>query len=167
MLDFLDALDAAPAGTRADERVLAALGPRMLELARDRAPAPTRTSCPPITSSRSRRRWTRRPLLAPSCRRARHRSGRARDRAQHIATYMTLPNYTNNLLRLGFTDDDFSSGGSDRLVDAIVAWGDLDAIKRACKPNRDAGADHVCVQVIPRYEIPLRSEWRELATALL
>ena len=79
---------------------------------------------------------------------------------------MNLPNYTNNLREFGFGDDDFADRGSDRLVDAIVAWGDIDAIARRVAAMRDAGADHVCIQVIrPDDELP-RAEWRELAPAL-
>jgi probable F420-dependent oxidoreductase len=81
--------------------------------------------------------------------------------------YLTLPNYVNNLKRLGFTDADVADGGSDRLVDAIVAWGDLDAIRRRIAAHHDAGADHVCLQVLdpdPR-ALPLR-QWRALAGLL-
>ncbi|MAT95141.1 MAG: LLM class F420-dependent oxidoreductase [Halioglobus sp.] len=65
---------------------------------------------------------------------------------QHMATYIGLPNYCNNLLELGFSEDDFADGGSDRLVDAIVAWGDEDAIRARIQAHWDAGADHVCIQ---------------------
>ena len=67
---------------------------------------------------------------------------------QHMATYLTLPNYTNNLRRLGWTDADLGDGGSDQLVDAIVAWGDEDAIVARVQAHLDAGADHVAVQVL-------------------
>ena len=74
---------------------------------------------------------------------------RARAAARlHMATYLTLPNYTNNLRRLGWGDDDLGGGGSDALVDAIVAWGDEDAIVARVQAHLDAGADHVCVQVL-------------------
>ena len=73
--------------------------------------------------------------------------GRAAAR-QHMATYLGLPNYTNNLRRLGWGDDDFADGGTDRLVDAIVAWGDESAIVARVQAHLDAGADHVCVQVL-------------------
>ena len=84
-----------------------------------------------------------------------------------MMTYLGLPNYVNNLKRLGFSDADVANGGSDRLVDAIVAWGDLDAVVQRVRAHFDAGADHVCVQVLdadPR-ALPLR-QWRELAPAL-
>jgi probable F420-dependent oxidoreductase len=86
---------------------------------------------------------------------------------RHTAVYTTLPNYTNNLLEFGFTADDFTDSGSDRLVDAIVAWGDLDTIAGRVSAMRAAGADHVCIQVIRvDDEIP-RAEWAELAPALV
>ena len=85
----------------------------------------------------------------------------------HTATYVGLVNYAQNLYQFGFADDDFLESGSDKLVDAIVAWGDLDAIAKRVQAMRDAGANHVCVQVIrPDNETP-RAEWRELASALL
>jgi probable F420-dependent oxidoreductase len=94
----------------------------------------------------------------------------ARDLARaHFAIYLTLPNYVNNLKRLGFTDTDVSDGGSDRLVDGVVAWGDESAIARRVQEHFDAGADHVCVQVTtPRgmQNLPL-DEWRALAPALV
>jgi len=81
--------------------------------------------------------------------------------------YVTLPNYTNNLRDFGFGDDDFAERGSDRLVDAIVAWGSLDTVAQRVSALRDAGADHVCIQVIrPDDEIP-RQDWRDLAAALI
>ena len=87
---------------------------------------------------------------------------------QSLAIDMTLPNYVNNWRRFGFTDDDVSGAGSDRLVDAIVAWGDEAAIARRVRQHLDAGADHVCVQVATgtRGEMPLAG-WRRLAPALL
>ena len=66
----------------------------------------------------------------------------------HVAGYQRFPNYTNNWLRLGMTDDDLADGGSDRLVDLVVAWGDEDAIARRVQAHLDAGADHVCVNVL-------------------
>jgi probable F420-dependent oxidoreductase len=82
--------------------------------------------------------------------------------------YLTLPNYTNNLKRFGFTDVDIANGGSDRLVDAIVAWGDESSISDRVKAHHDAGADHVCIQVLPSdgTSIPMET-WQRLAPALL
>ncbi|HEX2285915.1 MAG TPA: LLM class F420-dependent oxidoreductase, partial [Mycobacterium sp.] len=83
-----------------------------------------------------------------------------------LRAYLALPNYANNLLRSGFTEDDLSSI-SDRLFDAIIAWGDEDTILRRINEHKQAGADHVCIQVLtadPR-EFP-REQWRRLAAAL-
>jgi probable F420-dependent oxidoreductase len=84
-----------------------------------------------------------------------------------MAIYLTLPNYTNNLRRLGFGDDDLDGGGSDKLVDAIVAWGDLEAVVNRVQAHRDAGADHVCLQVLgTSMREPPVDQWRSLAAAL-
>lgn len=77
--------------------------------------------------------------------------------------YFALPNYVNNWKRLGFTDDDVASR-SDRLIDALVAWGDVDAIKARIDAHREAGADHVCIQTLnPGGLASSRAVWRELA----
>jgi len=86
---------------------------------------------------------------------------------KHTAIYVRLPNYANSLRRFGFDDADFADGGSDRLIDAIVAWGDEDAIVARVKGHLDAGADHVCVQALVREKrgVPF-DQWREVAPAL-
>ena len=94
----------------------------------------------------------------------------AREAARNtMAIYLGLPNYTNNLRRLGFTDDDFADGGSNRFLDAMVVWGDEAAIKARVEEHRAAGADHVCVQVIPAENprTPPLDAWRRLAPALI
>jgi probable F420-dependent oxidoreductase len=74
-------------------------------------------------------------------------AGRARRVARdYLRMYLELPNYTNNLRALGYGDADFADGGSDRLVDAIVGWGDVDAVVERVRAHRDAGADHVAIQ---------------------
>lgn len=169
MVDFLDALDGAEVPFPIDARVLAALRPRMLGLARDRAAGAHPYFVPPEHVVRARE------ILGPDAMIAVELAvvlGRdpstARETARrHTAIYVNLPNYTNNLRDFGFTDDDFADKGSNRLVDAIVAWGDHDAIVRRVAAMRDAGADHVCVQVIrPDDEFP-RADWRDLAPALV
>ena len=92
----------------------------------------------------------------------------ARDIARlHLKTYLALPNYSNNWKRQGFTDDDIAGGGSDRLVDALVAWGDETAIAARVREHRDAGADHVCIQVLTADPTGFPAEqWRALAPAL-
>jgi hypothetical protein len=78
-----------------------------------------------------------------------------------------MPNYTGNLLRLGFVDDDFRDGGSDRLIDATFAWGGMEAIRGRLAAHREAGADQLVVQVVTGDHVALpRSQWRELADGL-
>ena len=85
-----------------------------------------------------------------------------------MSIYLGLPNYVNNLRRFGFTDDDFADNGSDRLADALVAWGDADTIRARVQAHLDAGADHVAVQVVGEDDLdPCLKELRELAPALL
>jgi probable F420-dependent oxidoreductase len=95
--------------------------------------------------------------------------GRARAIARsHTQHYLRLPNYVNNLRRLGYTEEDVTGGGSDRLVDDVVAWGDLNAVASRICAHLEAGADHVCVQVLaedPR-ALPM-DQWRALAKELL
>jgi probable F420-dependent oxidoreductase len=169
MVEYLDGLDGAAPPFPQDARVLAALRPRMLGLARDRAAGAHPYFVPPEHVAHARETLGPEATIAvelavvldadPSS---------ARETARrHTATYVNLPNYTNNLRDFGFGDDDFADRGSDRLVDAIVAWGDDDAIVRRVAMMRDAGADHVCIQVIrPDDEMP-RAEWRTLAPALV
>lgn len=84
---------------------------------------------------------------------------------RHIAGSLALPNYSNNVRRFGFADDDFRNGGSDRLVDALVAWGDVDSISARLQSHFEKGADHVSITMIPTHGI-LLDEWRRLAEAL-
>lgn len=91
----------------------------------------------------------------------------ARETARkHMKVYVGLPNYANNLMRLGFSEEEIT-GMDDRLVDAIVAWGDVDAAAARVRAHLDAGASHVCVQVLRPDRAAPTTEWRELAAALL
>ena len=93
--------------------------------------------------------------------------GTAREIARrHMSVYLGLPNYANNLMRFGFTEEDISSA-TDRLVDAIVVWGDIDDITARVRAHHDAGASHVCVQVLGDDTALPRDAWRELAGALV
>jgi probable F420-dependent oxidoreductase len=138
----------APPPRRPSPVVLAALGPRMLELARDRAAGAHPYFVPPAHIARAREILGPEPVLAPEqvvvleadAERAREIGRR------HMAYYLQLPNYVNNLRALDFTAADVADGGSDRLVDAIVAWGDEPAIGARLSEHFDAGADHVAVQ---------------------
>ena len=93
---------------------------------------------------------------------------RARELARLYArTYLGLPNYTQNLRTFGFGDDDIDGGGSDRLIDAVIPWGGAETVAAAVRAHHDAGADHVCLQVVSdRQEFPLDG-YRELAATLL
>jgi probable F420-dependent oxidoreductase len=168
VVDYLDALD-ADAVVGADRRILAALGPRMLRLAADRAAGAHPYFVPVEHTARARQTLGAGVLLAPEVTVVLERdpsTARALART-FMATYLGLPNYTDNLRTLGFGHDDLAGGGSDRLVDAIVGWGDADAIAGRVAAHHDAGADHVCVQVVSgRDAFPL-AEYRELAPALV
>jgi probable F420-dependent oxidoreductase len=161
MVNWLDELDAA--GHPADERVLAALGPKMLALSRDRADGAHPYLVTPEHTARARDILGAGKLLAPELKVILATDAdRARQIArEHLAIYLQLPNYLNSLRTLGFEDADFADGGSDRFVDVTVAWGDEDAIADRVRQHLDAGADHVTVQVLGD---PLpRAEWRSLA----
>ena len=86
----------------------------------------------------------------------------------HLSGYLGQPNYRNSFIRQGFEVDDLDGGGSDRLVDAIVAWGSIETVVARVRAHRDAGADHVAVQVLPRDmgDLPLE-QWRAVASALM
>ena len=170
MRAYLEAMDsalylAAPPPTE-PVRVLAALGPRMLALAAEKASGAHPYFVPPEHTARAREVVGPDRLLAPEQAVVLETDrGQAREIARrHMATYLGLPNYANNLRRLGFTDEDLTPPGSDRLVDAIVAWGDEDAVARRVAEHRAAGADHVCLQVLDpdMRAVPLEG-WRRLA----
>jgi probable F420-dependent oxidoreductase len=164
---FLDGLDSASAPLDRSDRVLAALGPKMLELARARSAGahPYNTTAEHTALARA--------ALGPDLMVLPEQAvalttdpDRARTLGRnHLRPYLLAPNYTNNLLRLGFADADLVDGGSDRLVDALVAWGDVDAIATRIQEHVDAGADHVCIQALTEEGFPWEA-WRELAPAL-
>jgi len=166
---FLDAIDATDQPVPAENRVLAALGPKMLELSATRARGAHPYLVTPDHTRQAREGLGDGPLLLPE---QTVLLTDSRDDARAVGidwlrNYLALPNYANNLLRTGFTQDDLDSV-SDRLFDAIIAWGDEDAIVRRVEEHKQAGADHVCVQALaadPR-EFP-REQWRRLADALL
>jgi probable F420-dependent oxidoreductase len=167
MASYLDALDGAPQPVPVPQRLLAALGPRMLELARDRSGGAHPYLVPPEHTRRARLTLGADRLLAVE------QSvllgsdvGHGRERARaFVADYMRLPNYVNNLKRLGYPDQDLAP--SDRLTEQLVAWGDVEAIAERVRAHLRAGADHVCVQVIDAGdELPLE-QWRRLAPTLI
>ncbi|WP_030378225.1 MULTISPECIES: LLM class F420-dependent oxidoreductase [unclassified Streptomyces] len=171
MRDYLTALDDAAEPVPADGRVLAALGPRMLELARDRAAGAHPYLVTAGHTASARAALGPGPLLAPELKVVLDTDpGRARATARaYLGRYLALPNYTGNLLRSGFTEDDVRDGGSDRLVDAVFALGDEEAVVGKAEEFFAAGADHLALQVVtedPLAALP-RAEWRRLAAALL
>ncbi|GGV73749.1 MULTISPECIES: LLM class F420-dependent oxidoreductase [Streptomyces] len=169
MVAYLDALDAA--GVPVERRVLAALGPKMLQLSRDRAAGTIPYLVTPEHTARAREILGSGPLLAPEFKVVLEEDAeRARTVARgYLAMYLQLPNYTSNFLRLGFTEDDVRGGGSDRLIDAVFAWGSESRIRERIEEFRAAGADHVVVQVVTDAEdqdaLPVQ-EWRRLAALL-
>ncbi len=172
MVEYLAKMDkglfmaAGPATKPA--RVLAALGPKMLELSSSQGQGAHPYFTTPEHTQGAREILGPDALLAPEQMVVFETDP---DKARAIARagmkiYMGLPNYWNNLVRLGFTDDDRADGGSDRLVDAIVAWGTIDTIVARVREHHAAGADHVCVQVLHEGNALPRREWRELADAI-
>jgi probable F420-dependent oxidoreductase len=172
MREYLDAMDKAPYTGKPVEtaRVLAALGPKMLRLAATRTLGAHPYFVPVEHTTIARKELGAGPLLAVE-QAAVLASDAATARAaarRHMKRYLELDNYANNLRRLGWTDADIANGGSDALVDAIVAWGDASAIRARVEDHLTRGADHVCIQVI-RVDLnaPATLEWRALAPVLL
>jgi len=174
MREYLERMDTAmyvaAQPTEPPRRVLAALGPKMLALAAERADGAHPYNVPPEHTARAREILGPEKLLAPEQAVLLETDPvEARRIARgHMAIYLDLPNYMNNLRRFGITDDDIADGGSDRLVDTLVAWGDVDAARARVQAHLDAGADHVAVQVLKpdRGTVPI-DDWRKLAPALL
>ncbi|MFD5871919.1 LLM class F420-dependent oxidoreductase [Streptomyces sp. NPDC060322] len=168
MVAYLDALDAATPPLGSGHRVLAALGPKMLKLATDRALGAHPYLVTAEHTAEARDALGPDALLAPELSVVLDTDlDRARTTARDmLSMYLGLPNYTDNLLRLGFSESDFDGGGSVRLLDALFALGDADRVRNRTREYLDAGADHVALQVLTAEEggggLP-RAEWRELA----
>ena len=172
MRAYLDGLDAAEQPVPPGERAIAALGPKMLDLARDRALGSHTYFTTAAHTAAAREALGPDALLAPEVSVVPIRD---RERAFEVARdymdlFLRLPNYTNNLLRHGFSEDDVRDGGSDRLLEAVLPWGEPERIMAGVQEHFAAGADHVCIQVISgrdrMTDLP-REEWRELAPALV
>jgi probable F420-dependent oxidoreductase len=167
---YLDGLDAASPRVPTDRRVLAALGPRMLALAATRAAGAHPYLTTPEHTAEARRILGDGPFLAPEQKVVLTTDA---DAARAIARpyvqmYLSLPNYANNLRRLGFGDDDLTGDPSDEVVDALVAWGDEETVAARVRAHLDAGADHALVQVLEADASALpREALRRLAPALL
>ncbi|MCU1664157.1 MAG: class F420-dependent oxidoreductase [Pseudonocardia sp.] len=166
IVEYLDRLDAEKVPV--DGRVLAALGPKVLKLAAERTAGAHPYLTTPEHTREAREIVGEGVLLAPE-----HKvvldtdpeRARAIGRPVVAKPYLGLRNYTSNLLRLGWTEEDLADGGSDRLIDALVAHGDAAAVAARLTEHLDAGADHVCAQVLPGADDPVPA-LRELAEAL-
>jgi probable F420-dependent oxidoreductase len=168
MRKFLDGLDAAPAPPPADGRCLAALRAKMIDLARERT-AGVHSYFVPVEHTRAaRERLGPDKLLAPEVACVIDNDPtRSRAVARDYAKlYLGLRNYTQNLLDLGFNEDDIADGGSDRLIDAVIPQGSPEQIAEVVHAHLDAGADHVCLQPLGEQGIP-RESWTALAKVLL
>jgi probable F420-dependent oxidoreductase len=174
MRAYLDAMGSAlymgAAPSSEPQTVIGALGPKMLGLAGERTQGVHPYNVTPEHAAIARGIVGPGKLVAPevavaltSDPSAAREAGRA-----HLAIYLGLPNYVNNLRRLGFGDEDFADGGSDRLIDGLVAWGSADQVAARVREFHDAGADHVCVQVlVERGSSAPVEQWRELAGTLV
>lgn len=172
MVEYLDVMDKSPfmaaQPTEPMYRMIGALGPKMLKLSAERCVGAHPYFTTPQHTAEAREILGKGPLLAPEIAVIfENDKDKARESARkYMGTYTRLPNYANNLMRLGFTQDDVTNQ-SDKLVDEIVTWGGLDKIAARIKEHHDAGADHVCVQVITHdpLELPMAG-WRELSALL-
>ncbi len=154
MRAYLEAMAAAPyLAPDPPERpltIVAALGPRMMALSGELADGAHPYNVPPEHTAEARGILGAGKLLCPEVWvLLESDAAKARSAArQALASYMRLDNYVNNWRRLGFGDDDLGGGGSDRFIDANVAWGSEEAIRQRIREHWDAGADHVCIQSI-------------------
>jgi len=167
MTAFLDGLDRAQPPLPTQRRCLAALGPKMLDLAAARSHG-AHTYFVPVEHTRAARE-----RLGPDALIATELAcvldddpERARATARgYAALYLGLGNYTRNLMRFGFSERDIAGGGSDELIDAIVAHGSAEQIAAVARQHFDAGADHICVQPVGVEGVP-QAAWTELGAAL-
>ena len=167
MVDYLDQLDAG--GVPSDRRILAALGPRALRLAADRTLGTHPYLVVPDHTREARQLLGPDVVIAPE-----HKVvvetdadiARSIGRPFVADPYLKLQNYTNNLRRHGYTDDDINHGGSDRLIDALVLHGTIDAIATGPRAHLDAGADHVAIQILTAGNDPMPG-YQQLAQTLL
>ena len=168
MRTFVDGLDAAPTPPLVEERCLAALAPKMLDLASERT-AGSHTYFVPVEHTRfARERLGPGKLLAVELACVIDTDPvRARAVARkYVKLYLGLRNYTQNLLRFGFSEEDLADGGSDRLIDAVIPQGSAEQIAEVVQAHCDAGADHVCLQPLGETGIP-RESWSRLSKALI
>jgi probable F420-dependent oxidoreductase len=167
LVQYLDRLDAA--GVPQSQRALAALGPKVLRLAADRTAGAHPYLVTPEHTRQARELLGPDVLLAPE----QHvvldaDAARALELGRNaLHYYLELTNYTNNWRRLGFTDDDMAGSGSDRLVEGLIALGDAKQVAARITAHLDAGADHVCIQLIAPKGADLLPGFTGLAAVLL
>jgi probable F420-dependent oxidoreductase len=167
VVEYLDALDAADVPV--SRRVLAALGPKVLRLSAERSAGAHPYLVPPEHTRRAREILGDGVLLAPENKVVLHpdpATARGIGRPAVQKPYLGLRNYVSNLKRLGWTDADIADGGSDALIDALVAHGEPDAVAARLDEHLSAGADHVCAQVLTAQGDSLLPDLRRLAEAL-
>lgn len=168
MRRFLDGLDSAPTPPPRDSRCLAAMGPKMLELARERT-AGSHLYFVSVDHTRLAREQLGPGKFVASELACVVETDPARAKAAartFAARYLGLRNYRQSLLLSGFTEDDLADGGSDRLIDAVIPQGNADHVAEVVRDHLEAGADHVCLQPLGEEGIPRRS-WTKLAQVLL
>jgi probable F420-dependent oxidoreductase len=168
MREYFDGLDAADPPVPRDERLAAALGPKMLDLSAERSLGAHPYFTPVEHTRSARERLGDGPLLAPEVTVVVEPDDAiAREKGREFAErYLQRSNYRSNLLRLGFDESDLEGGGSDRLIDAAVPHGSAEEVAEAIRAHLDAGADHVCVQPVGHGPAPVE-DYRALARALL
>jgi probable F420-dependent oxidoreductase len=165
---FFDGLDAAPEPVAPDERVAAALGPRMLALAAARSLGTHTYFVTPEHTRFAREQVGPDALVAPELAvvvEPDEAAARAAAR-EYAALYLGRRNYTSNLLRFGFTERDVADGGSDRLIDAVIPHGSAERVAEAVRAHLEAGADHVALQPLGHGPGPI-ADYQALAKALL
>jgi probable F420-dependent oxidoreductase len=168
MREFLDGLAAAAQPVPRERMVVAALGPKMLDLSFERTLGTHPYFTPPEHTRQARERLGPAALVAPEQAVVIDpdpSSARATAR-EYSRRYLSLSNYVNSCRRLGYTEDDVADDGSDRLVDEIVPQGTAEQVADSVRAHIDAGADHVCVQTLGVEGVPVQA-WTELAAVLL
>jgi probable F420-dependent oxidoreductase len=167
LVSYVDGL--LDGGVPADSLVLAALGPRVLRLAAERTAGAHPYLVPPEYTRQAREIMGAGPLLAPEQKavlEADPEKARAIGRPRVRVPYLGAVNYRSNLARLGWSDEDMDNGGSDALIDALVAHGTDDQVAERVNAHLDAGADHVCVQLLTGTDDHLLDDYAHLARAL-
>jgi probable F420-dependent oxidoreductase len=164
---YLDSLRSG--GVPGHRIVLAALGPKVLKLAGEQAGGAIPYLVPPEHTRLARQILGPEPVLAPEHKAVLNTDAKAarqlgRRRVRH--PYLGLVNYTSNLRRLGYTDEDLAGDGSDRLIDSLVAHGSADQVAARLNEHLDAGADHVCVQLLTEADSDPLPGYADLARAL-